>query len=436
MTSPMDRKLSILLCLSMALTLAGCAAEEEAPLMDPTVTVEVAEVQSGSLSNDGTYIGTISAEGTASVIPLVSGTVEEIAVSVGDTVNAGDLLCRFDNESACIALESAQAAYQSALTGVSSAEAAVSSAQESYQSALAGYGGTGDGSLTVLEEQVRLAQDNYEDTQALFEIGAASQVEVDQAYQTLLSAQAGLESAQAALSAAEAGVQQAQAGVESAQAGVASAQVGVSSAEYQLSLYDLTTPISGVVEAVNVTENNFSASGTVAFVISNGNNKTVTFYVTDQVRQTLTPGQEVTVTSDGMVYQGAITEISGVVDASTGLFQVKAVIDAQDLPDGLAVELSTTAYVVEDAVLVPSDALYFEEGDAYVFLLRDGTAVRVPVTIGLYTTDTIAITQGLTPGDQVITSWSASLKDGAPVRVAGESSGETDTGTDSGAEGQ
>lgn len=436
MTSPMDRKLSILLCLSMALTLAGCAAEEEAPLMDPTVTVEVAEVQSGSLSNDGTYIGTISAEGTASVIPLVSGTVEEIAVSVGDTVNAGDLLCRFDNESARIALESAQAAYQSALTGVSSAEAAVSSAQESYQSALAGYGGTGDGSLTVLEEQVRLAQDNYEDTQALFEIGAASQVEVDQAYQTLLSAQAGLESAQAALSAAEAGVQQAQAGVESAQAGVASAQVGVSSAEYQLSLYDLTTPISGVVEAVNVTENNFSASGTVAFVISNGNNKTVTFYVTDQVRQTLTPGQEVTVTSDGMVYQGAITEISGVVDASTGLFQVKAVIDAQDLPDGLAVELSTTAYVVEDAVLVPSDALYFEDGDAYVFLLRDGTAVRVPVTIGLYTTDTIAITQGLTPGDQVITSWSASLKDGAPVRVAGESSGETDTGTDSGAEGQ
>ena len=429
MTSPMDRKLSILLCLSMALTLAGCAAEEEAPLMDPTVTVEVAEVQSGSLSNDGTYIGTISAEGTASVIPLVSGTVEKIAVSVGDTVNVGDLLGRFDNESA-------QAAYQSALTGVSSAEAAVSSAQESYQSALAGYGGTGDGSLTVLEEQVRLAQDNYEDTQALFEIGAASQVEVDQAYQTLLSAQAGLESAQAALSAAEAGVQQAQAGVESAQAGVASAQVGVSSAEYQLSLYDLTTPISGVVEAVNVTENNFSASGTVAFVISNGNNKTVTFYVTDQVRQTLTPGQEVTVTSDGMVYQGAITEISGVVDASTGLFQVKAVIDAQDLPDGLAVELSTTAYVVEDAVLVPSDALYFEDGDAYVFLLRDGTAVRVPVTIGLYTTDTIAITQGLTPGDQVITSWSASLKDGAPVRVAGESSGETDTGTDSGAEGQ
>lgn len=91
----------------------------------------------------------------------------------------------------------------------------------------------------------------------------------------------------------------------------------MNSAQYQLSLYNMTAPISGVVEAVNLTLNNFAASGTVAFVISNGSNKTVTFYVTDQVRQTLTAGQEVSVVSDGRTYQGAVTEISGVVDAAT-----------------------------------------------------------------------------------------------------------------------
>lgn len=379
----MNKTLPILLCLSLCLPLAGCGTEE-APVMDTTVTVETAAVETGDLSSQSTYIGTISAEGTASVIAQVSGTVEEIAVSVGDTVEAGTLLCRFDDESARIALQSAQAA---------------------YQSALAGYGGTEDGSLTVLEEQVRLAQDNYEDTQALFEIGAASQAEVDQAYQTLLSAQAGLESARAALSAA--------------QAGVDSAQVGISSAEYQLSLYNLTTPISGVVEAVNVTENNFTSAGTAAFVISNGNNKTVTFYVTEQVRKGLELGQPVTVEYSGNTYEGAITEISGVVDAAVGQFEVEAVIDgAQDLPDGLAVELTTTAYQADDALLIPSDALYFENGEAYVYLMQDGAAVRANVEIGLYTADTIAVTGGLSQGDQVIVSWSASLRDGAPVRLA------------------
>jgi RND family efflux transporter MFP subunit len=196
--------------------------------------------------------------------------------------------------------------------------------------------------------------------------------------------------------------------------------VGVNSAQYQLSLYNMTAPISGVVEAVNLTLNNFAASGTVAFVISNGSNKTVTFYVTDQVRQTLTAGQEVSVVSDGRTYQGAVTEISGVVDAATGLFKVKAVInEAQSLPDGLAVELTTTAYRSSGAILIPSDAVYFDEGNAYVYVAQDGTVVRTEVTVGLYTADTIAVTSGLTAGDEVITTWSAGLKDGAPIRHIG-----------------
>ena len=398
--TPMNRKLSALLCCALVLALSGCQEQVEEPVLDPTVTVETTSVQTGDLSTQSTYIGTISAEGTASVVAMVSGNVEQVAVSVGDTVTAGDLLCRFDDESARLSLQNAQAA--------------VSSAQESYNSAVANYGGA---DLPLLQEQLRLAQDNYDDTLALLEIGAASQAEVDQAHQTLLSAQAGVEAARASLN--------------SAQAGIRSAQVGVESAQYQLSLYNLTAPISGVVEAVNVTENNFAASGTAAFVISNGSNKTVTFYVTDSVRQTLTPGQAVTVNYNGQTYEGAVTEIGGVVNAQVGQFQVKAVIDgAQDLPDGLSVELTTTAHRANGAVLVPSDAMFFEDGVAYVYLLQDGKAVRSDVTIGLYTADEIAVTDGLTPGDQVITTWSASLRDGADVRLAGA---ETDAPADSSA---
>ena len=386
----MNRTRSALLCCALVLALSGCQEQVEEPVLDPTVTVETTAVQTGDLSTQSTYIGTISAEGTASVVAMVSGNVEQVAVSVGDTVTAGDLLCRFDDESARLSLQNAQAA--------------VSSAQESYNSAVANYGGA---DLPLLQEQLRLAQDNYDDTLALLEIGAASQAEVDQAHQSLLSAQAGLEAARASLN--------------SAQAGIQSAQVGVESAQYQLSLYNLTAPISGVVEAVNVTENNFAASGTAAFVISNGSNKTVTFYVTDSVRQTLTPGQAVTVNYNGQTYEGAVTEIGGVVNAQVGQFQVKAVIDgAQDLPDGLSVELTTTSHQAVGAVLVPSDAMFFENGVAYVYLLQDGTAVRADVTIGLYTEDQVAVTAGLTPGDQVITTWSSTLRDGAAVRLAGQ----------------
>lgn len=400
----MKRTISALLCCTLVLALAGCQEQTEEPLLDTTVTVETAAAQTGDLSTQSTYIGTISAEGTASVVAMVSGNVEQVAVSVGDTVTAGDFLCRIDDESARLGLQNAQAA--------------VNSAQESYNSVLANYGGA---DLPVLQEQLRLAQDNYEDTQVLLEIGAASQAEVDQAYQALLSAQAGLDAARASLN--------------SAQAGIQSARVGVESAQYQLSLYNLTSPISGVVEAVNVTENNFAASGTAAFVISNGSNKTVTFYVTDSVRQTLTPGQAVTVDYNGQTYEGAITEIGGVVDAQVGQFQVKAVIDgAQDLPDGLSVELTTTAHQANGAVLIPSDAMFFEDGISYVYVVQDGKAVRTDVTIGLYTADQIAVTAGLNPGDEVITTWSSSLRDGVDVRRA--SAEEESTPADSASQGE
>ena len=415
----MKKKLSLLLCAAVGLSLVGCAPEETHELIDTTVTVDTAIVERGSLSSAASYIGTISAEGTASVIPMVAGRVEDVYVSVGDTVSAGQVLCRFDDESAQLTLRNARMGLESAQNAVTNAENGVNTAQMAVESVLANYAVDEEGRLTILEEQVGMAEENYANTQALFEAGIASRIELDQAYQTMISAQAGLEAARVSVEQAKSGVESAKMGVQSAKVGVQSAQVGVESAEYQLSLYRLSTPISGVVEAVNVTKNNFAGSGMPAFVISNGNNKTVTFYVTDEVRQTLTVGQSASVGVNGKNYTGAVTEIGGIVDAATGLFQVKAVVDsARDLPDGLVVEVVTKAYEVKNAVLLPSDALYFEDGVAYVYLAREGLAQRAEVSVGLYTRDTIAVTDGLEEGDEVITSWSATLKDGAAIRMA------------------
>jgi multidrug resistance efflux pump len=409
------RVAAALLCGTMALGLAGCTSAPEAEVMDSTVLVETTVAQRDTLQTDSTYIGTISAEGTASVVATVSGNVEQVAVSVGDFVSAGELLCRFEDESAQLNLNNAQASYSSAQASYSSAQASYNSVQETYRSTAANFGGD---DLTLLTEQVRLAQENYDAQKELLELGAVSSVEVEQAYQSLLSAQASKEAAQANLDAVSANVQSAQSGLESARAGIQSAQVGVESAQYQLSLYRITTPISGVVEAVNVLENHFTSSGTVAFVISNAQNKSVTFYVTDEVRQNLSVGQEVSVSVRNLTYSGVVSEISGVVDAATGLFQCKALIDgAQDLPDGLSVSVTTASSVVQNAIIVPSDALYFDNGVAYVYRMQDGKAVRTEVEEALYTRQSTAVSSGLSEGDVIITSWSAMLKDGVPVRV-------------------
>ena len=419
------KKATSLLCAVLFLPLVGCSDKQEASMMDTTVSVEASEVSRGALAASSTYIGTISAEGTASVVSLVSGTVEHVAVAMGDTVSAGDLLCSFDDESASLTLQSALASYESAKASLGSAREGYNSAQKGYDSTVANYGGE---DMALLEDQVRTAQENYEATKALFDIGAASRFEVDQTLQAYNSAKAGLDAAKNGLSATAANIESARAGVEAAEAGVQAAEVGVASAEYQLSLYRITSPISGIVESVNVISDNFTPSGTVAFVISNADNKTVTFYVTDEVMKNITVGQAVTVSVRNAEYSGAVSEISGIVDQHTGLFRIKALInDAKELPDGLSVSVTTVSDNAKDSIIVPSDALYFDNGTAYVYTVSDNTARRTNVTVSLYTKEQTAISEGLSDGDIIITSWSEMLKNGSPLNIVNQPESSSDT---------
>ena len=213
--------------------------------------------------------------------------------------------------------------------------------------------------------------------------------------------------------------------VASLQAGLAQAQVGLDSAAYQQSLYTLTAPISGTVESVGLTKNGMASASSIAFTISNKNTMQVTFYVTEDVRDEFTAGQAVTVSRGSSTYGGTITEIGNAVDMQKGLFKVKATIyDMPDLASGVTASVTTTCHSAKDVIVIPCDAVYYENGDAYVFVARDGTAVKTPVETGIYDDQNIAITSGLIEGQQVITTWSANLINGCAITVPGQEEAE------------
>ncbi|WP_312072156.1 efflux RND transporter periplasmic adaptor subunit [Anaerotignum propionicum] len=401
----MNERVKTIICMGICLTLlglTGCAKEATAT-MNTTVTVDTQAVETGTLELNGTYIGAVSDAETVVVVPQVSGKVENVFVSVGDKVTTGELLCRFDDRSARFNVSNAQSSYSSALAGYNSATAKYS--QSGEESTTVNQDINKTKANTLLEDQLRLAEDNYNDMKTLFDIGAASQSEVDNAFNNLISVQANIKSAKA--------------GIESAQASIQAAKNSIDSAQYQLSLYTLTAPISGTVEVVNVTKNNSFVAGNDAIIISNPQTKTVTFYVTDTVLSVLQNGQGVTVTNGNKKYTGSISEIGVAVDAATGLFKVKATIEgASDLPNGIDVELQTISYAAKNSILVPCDAVYFDNGDAYVFVAKAGKAVKTEISISLYDKDNIVVESGLQKGQEIITGWSASLKDGAVIKIA------------------
>lgn len=198
------------------------------------------------------------------------------------------------------------------------------------------------------------------------------------------------------------------------------AKLGVESAELMLSYYDVTSPISGTVISKGVNVNGFATSSQPSYVIANNDAMTVTFFVSESVKNTLVSGAALEVERNGVVFEGSIIEVGNAVNQQTGLFQVKGIVYAngEELPSGVSVKLKVETYRAEDAFIIPYDAVYYESDGAYVYVMKDDAAVKTMVNTGIFDDANIEIISGLYLEDWIITSWSPRLIDGALVQVS------------------
>lgn len=212
-----------------------------------------------------------------------------------------------------------------------------------------------------------------------------------------------------------------QIGIDSAQISMDAAQISIDSAKYKLGLYTLKAPVSGVVEQVNVTANNMGSTNQASFVITDPDSKTVVFYVQGDVRKELKTGQKVTIFCNNEKYAGSINEIGVAVDAQTGMFQVKAgITNGKEIANGTQVELVTVAHEEDNALIIPLDAVYFEDGVPYIYIYEDGIAKKTEIDIALHDAEKIVTTNRGLAGKEIITSWSSNLQDGAKVHKSRE----------------
>lgn len=447
----------IALLLGSSLLLAGCGNTTETPAENTAVVVDMEQAETGDLVLQNSFVGTVSPQEMVYVIPLASGVVTETFFETGDYVNAGDVLFQIDDTSVQLQLEQAQLSLTSARQQADSAmgtqqestniqlEGSKIQAQSGYEQAQIQYVAAKK-TYDEAEDEAEDAEEEIEKIQS--QIKAASTVSGGDAAIAALQGQ--LAASRAKLAAAEATKEQVrpsyQAAASAYRAAEASlgitnrtsdlttgqiredtqaqlgtsldlAELGVKSAELALSYYAVEAPISGIVQSKNIEVNGLAASSNPAYVISNENTMTVTFQVSEAVKNTLKPGQEVAVERGDALYSGNITEIGMAVNQQTGLFQVKAMVnaDGNTLPSGVSVKLYTDTYRADNTVLIPYDAVYYDNNSPYVYLCVDNTAVKTYVETGIFDDTTITIMGGIAAGDTVITSWSPRLVDGAEV---------------------
>ena len=384
---------SLLLAAALTLTLSACGGEEETPQEAAGIAVQVQTVLADTIATENRVSGQISADNSSTILISSAAKCTDVYFQAGDLVEAGDILCTLDLGSSLSSYNAARINYNSAV--------------QSYQDQQA-----------ILDKQVQLAQENVANTQALFEIGAASQLEVDQAevnYQTAVATR------NSTLSQLEAGIQSAQSSLD--QLDTALENVDASG--------NVIAPISGTLATMNAQAGSFISNSLPLAVIEGGEAMKVTVSVSEVLVPQLAIGDEAEVTVDAadQTFTAAIHSVERAANAQTSLYTVTLTVpaDVSGLLSGMFADVTFRTNVSENTLVIPSDAILTSEDTQYVFVVEDDAARYVEVTTGLTGNGVTEVLSGLTEGQQLVVVGQQYLADGDPVRIVDGTSGVTDT---------
>ena len=477
--------MAVLLCVTLsALAFGGCGQTVVEETAEDVAVVQTANPEIGELKLNANFIATINPDESVYVIPKATAEVLEVKVEAGDVVEEGDVLAVLDDTMAQISMKSAQIQLDNAKRAynlqygegattlndmksdntISQAEDGVNKLQESMVDAMDNLQKAKDKLKVKVEYDFREDVDEIKDYADTIDKntpqGAADYAAVMQRYQAAATEVKTVEGTitqyKSTIDQLEDTIEDLQDNIDStydsysqavtstnisngelleeqkktSQNGISAAQLQVDQVKENLEGYTITATISGVIETVNLKEHDFATSSNPAFVISNKNSMTATYYVSEDVRNTFALGQQITLEKDNKFYDGEVIEIGSALDAQTGLFKIKAAVkgDTDGLLSGTKATVTTDTYHEKNAVIIPYDSVYYDGAQAYVYTVVNGKAWRTEVTTGLYDTDRIVITEGLTEEDTLITTWSAQLRDGVDIST-GESNTDTDNST-------
>ena len=383
------RILTLALAAAM-LTLGSCGNQQdpvgsqEQSNTQAGVAVQVETVSSETISAENTVSGSVAADDEASVMVATTAKCTAVYVEAGDQVSAGQVLCTLDLASTLASYQAASISYDSAV--------------QSYQDQAA-----------IFDRQIALYEKNLSDLRALFEIGAASQSEIDAAELNLMTAQATREST---LSQLEAGIQSYRSNMEQLSAVLENVD----------GQGNVIAPISGTLVSLSAVENGYVSASMPVAVIDGADQMKVVVSVSEALVPKLNIGDaaDVRVSALDLQFTGTIRSVEQAANVQTKLYQVTLSVpeEISGLLSGMFADVTFHTETSVDAIVVPTEAILTSGDTQHVFVVENNDTARyVEVTTGLTGNGVTEITSGLTAGQQLVTVGQAYLADGDPVRV-------------------
>jgi RND family efflux transporter MFP subunit len=202
-------------------------------------------------------------------------------------------------------------------------------------------------------------------------------------------------------------------------------------AEVDMDRRRVTAPIDGWVGLISVEQGDRITAQDAIAVITDRAQIQIDFRVPERHVAQLDIGTPIDVAplaDRDRVIRGEIVALDNQIDRSSRTLRVQGRIDNSEdrLRDGQAFAVTLTFTGDELPGVNPLSVQWSSEG-SFVWVVRDDTAVRVPVTIRQRSRDLVLVEGELAPGDLVVTEGVQTLREGATVDVITEDAEQTDT---------
>ena len=227
----------------------------------------------------------------------------------------------------------------------------------------------------------------------------------------------------------EEAIEEAEADLEMAVAERERLEAELSLIERELEDMRILAPLSGVLSHREVDRGAHVTVGRMLAKLYQIDPLEMNFWLPERHLARVRPGQRVGVTVAAYpdrAFEGAVGFVSPAIDPSTRQFLVKALIpnEKHELKPGLFATASVTVGRREDRPVIPDVALVATRRGYMVFVVEDGVAASREVSTGLRHEGLVEILDGLTVGEQVVREGHLRLSPGHPVIAAEDSPAE------------
>lgn len=343
------------------------AAKQQAMMMGRPVTVETTKAAKRAMNPPQEFMGHVEPIEKTDLRAQIDGTIAEVAFTEGSMVKAGDLLFLIDPR-----------VYEAR---VAQAKAALEKAKASSENA-----------------------DRYYARISAVDKRSVTEAEIDQAYATMLEARAA----------------------------IAQCEADLKSAEINLGYTRITAPISGRIGKSLLKKGDYVAPsmGSLARIVQTDPVRVV-FSIPDkellQGRRVIEEHGKIEAIraqlrlADGSIYEhnGESDFVSNEIDSATATLAIRYRFanPNQFLVSNGYVTVLLSEAEPKEIIAVPTGAVLANATGDYVYLNVNGTAVRRIVKLGETQGGYIAILEGLSEGEEVITEGVVNVSDGAKLNV-------------------